>query len=925
MKFSSYKAHGLALATLTVAVLCGAQTTLFHALLDAHFSWFQRKATGEILLVAIDPPSLERVGVWPWPRTLHAQVLNKLRQAGAADIVFDVDFSSRQDAQNDREFARSLEAAQGSVVLPTFAQPVRAGDGPTSFHVAKPLSEFRKSSWSATANVALESDGLVRRYAYGADIEGQFTPSIGAILAGEYNARGSNFYIDFGIRADTVPTVSFVDVLDGAVPKEVIADKKIIIGATAVELGDRFNVPDGQILAGPLLQTLAAESLLQGRALSSTSTVVTAVGLLGLVILLIFVFEKSHGTLRLVLLAGTSVAIALIGAFLHVRWAIILDTSLWQIAIASYLAAVALDEIDFRGLLAKIAESRFRNVAMSIGDGLVCTDEKGAITFWNPGAANIFGYSQESILGRPITDLFVGDTPASLESGIGKILLDRDAPKNRVIEWIGRRRSGETFALEASVSRWKTDNTRHFGFVLRDISQRKKEEERIRYLAEHDALTGLFSRSKLKEELAELLASTSGTGGDVALVLLGLDGLKDINDTLGQDRGDTVICAIAKTLQRRFSGQGFVGRVSGDEFAVVLPITGETYQSTEYIRTVASEFAAVDVDLGDRTKSVSLSAGSAVYPGDGQTAEELMANATLALHGAKQKGRGCHVVFCAEIRSKVQAGRQLEHELRRAYEHDEFELFYQPQLDLTTLKVVGAEALIRWRHPIKGHVAPSAFLSVLDTMPLSDDVGRWVIYTACQQAAEWSKTCPDFRMGINLCPSLLEADALPEVVFNAVADSGVSTRSIELEVTENILFNDPDNAIRILNRIRDSGVAIAFDDFGTGYASLTHLKRFPIDRLKVDQTFVRDMLGNEDDRSIVSMIVGLGKLLGMHVIAEGIEDLATAQALKEMGCDEGQGYFFGHPVPAAEFSKLHLNDAAREKPGALTELLEEYT
>lgn len=254
----------------------------------------------------------------------------------------------------------------------------------------------------------------------------------------------------------------------------------------------------------------------------------------------------------------------------------------------------------------------------------------------------------------------------------------------------------------------------------------------------------------------------------------------------------------------------------------------------------------------------------------------------------------------------------MEQELKRAYERGEFELFYQPQFDLSTLKVVGAEALIRWRHPTNGHLSPAAFLSVLDTMPLSDAVGRWVIQTACQQVAQWTKINPDFRMGINLCPSLLETDALPSVVLKAVSDSGVSTSSVELEVTENILFHDPDNAIDILNTLRDSGVAIAFDDFGTGYASLTHLKRFPIDRLKVDQTFVRDMLGNESDRSIVGMIVGLGKLLGMYVIAEGIEDLATARALREMGCDDGQGYYFGRPVPAAEFSKLYLGDGIQQ-------------
>jgi EAL domain-containing protein (putative c-di-GMP-specific phosphodiesterase class I) len=307
-----------------------------------------------------------------------------------------------------------------------------------------------------------------------------------------------------------------------------------------------------------------------------------------------------------------------------------------------------------------------------------------------------------------------------------------------------------------------------------------------------------------------------------------------------------------------------------------------------------------------------VSLGSAVFPQDGETAGDLMANATLALQDAKLHHRGGHVAYHAKIRSDIEAQRQLEKDLCRAFADGEFELHYQPQVTLADHKVVGAEALIRWRHPIRGLVSPGLFMPVLNTMPLSADVGRWVIETAFRQARDWRDAGQGIRIGVNLAPSQLTSFELPGIVAAALAANDLETSLVELEVTENILLDDGDMAAKILRSIRETGVEIAFDDFGTGYASLTHLKRMPLDRLKIDQTFVRNLGAAPEDRAIVGAIVGLGRLLGMHVIAEGIEDLATADALAKMGCEEAQGYYFGRPTTAADFFETYLkNDAAR--------------
>ncbi|MFA5951272.1 MAG: EAL domain-containing protein [Hyphomicrobium sp.] len=907
-----YRAHLYVLCALAAAMLSGADSLLFHALTDARFAWFPRAATGNVVLVAVDPRSIKDVGVWPWPRTLHADLIRKLGEAGASEIVFDIDFSSRATATSDAAFLSALKAAGGSVILPSFVQNVSNERGQTSVQVTNPPPEFRASSWPATANYVIESDGLARRYSHGAEIEGSFVPSIGALLAGAYDTRANDFIIDYSIRTETLPVLSFADVLARAVRPEQLAGKKIIVGATAVELGDRITVPNGHVIPGPMLQALATESLLQKRALQRTGTLLDAAGLVGLALLVMALWRRLSNVRLGVVLVGTAIVIELLATALQVKAAILLDTSLWHLAIMAYLAATFVAEIDIRGLMAHIAENRFRRIAMSLGDGLVCTDFEGRITFWNPGATQIFGFGRGDMIGKPLQTLIILDDRPSEPHQTALFSESATDVASFIVECTGKRKSGESFALEMCVSRWRSTDHFDYGFVLRDISARKREEERIRFLAGHDVLTGLANRTKLIDELQRILLTARPNEEEVAVLLLGLDRFKDLNDTLGQDRGDAIIRAVAQRLEQRVFGIGEVARTSGDEFAIVLPSSRTAASAAAIVATIADELKEFSIELDDRTINVAVSLGSAVFPEDGETAGDLMANATLALQDAKLHHRGGHVAYLAKIRTKIEDQRRLEKELHRAFAEREFELHYQPQVTLHDHKVVGAEALIRWRHPVRGLVSPGQFLAVLNTMPLSEDVGRWVIETAFRQARDWRDAGQGIRIGANLSPSQLTSPELPGIVAAALAANDLEASLVELEVTENILLDDGDMAAGILRSIRETGVEIAFDDFGTGYASLTHLKRMPLDRLKIDQTFVRNFGADPDDRAIVSAIVGLGRLLDMHVIAEGIEDLATADALAQMGCEEAQGYYFGRPANASEFFEKYLkNDAAR--------------
>jgi len=892
---------------LAIVLLSGWHSALRNALIDLRFAWQQRDTTGEIVVVAIDARSIEKIGVWPWPRQLHADLLRQLQIAGAGDVAFDVDFSTPSDPASDQAFVEALQAAGGSVVLPTFKQ-LGTGGNRSAVHINRPLQPFSDHSWSAVVNVAVEPDGLVRSYPFGEDLGGEFLPSMAAMMAGQYDAKFAPFLIDYGIRTASIPVVSYVDVLRGdEATLRKLRDKKIIIGSTALELGDRFSVPNGRIVSGPLLQTLAAETILQNRTLHWTSDIVTLAGLCIISLIMIFSWRRLSAGMRVVTLVGMAAAVEAIAIVVQARMPLILDTSLFHTAIAAYMAAIALDEIDFRDLLNRVAESRFQRIAMSLGDGLVCTDSNHLITVWNPGAAAIFGYEAAEMIGRPLDAICA--TPAEATPGSISIYEAARARSQQagglVMEFDGRRKNGEVFPLEACLSGWQGTDGYQYGAVLRDISVRKREAGRIRYLAEYDSLTGLANRDTLHVKVAAMIAVAETKAGEVALLVLGLDGFQQINDMLGHACGDLVLCAVSERLNAAAGGTGIVARLSGDEFAVAIPCTDINETIAQLSERIGLAFNT-PLSAGTRQHRVKVSIGAATYPGGGRTADELLSNSHLAFCRAKATRRGSYVIFENTIRAELEARLTLEAELALAAERNEFELFYQPQVRLTDGGLIGAEALIRWRHPVRGLVSPAEFMPVVNTSAISERIAAWVLETASKQARNWERAGHNVRVSINLSPSQLQSGDLATSVAEVLDATSLTPGLLELEVTEDILLLDEERVLDIFRRIQDLGVRIAFDDFGTGYASLSYLKKFPLDGLKIDRSFVLELRADSDDAAIVGSTIGLSRQLGLSVIAEGIENRAIADLLLSMGCEQGQGYFFGRPVPAAAFESRFL-------------------
>jgi len=374
---------------------------------------------------------------------------------------------------------------------------------------------------------------------------------------------------------------------------------------------------------------------------------------------------------------------------------------------------------------------------------------------------------------------------------------------------------------------------------------------------------------------------------------------------LGHAFGDLVLRAVAERLSSETGGEGIVARLGGDEFAIAIPRGAHTEAVRQFCERIAAAFDN-PLPAGTRLHRVSVTIGVAVHPEGGRTADELLGNGHLALCRAKAARRGGYIIFENSIRQELEARLKLEAELALAIEREEFELFYQPQVRLLDGGLIGAEALIRWRHPERGLVSPAEFMPVVNTASISERIADWVLETACRQARAWEIAGRSVRVSINLSPSQLQSGDLASSVAKVLAVTGLTPSLLELELTEDILLLDEKRALDTFFRIQELGVRTVFDDFGTGYASLSYLKKFPLDGLKIDRSFVFDLLTDPDDAAIVSSTIGLSRQLGLSVIAEGIESRATADLLMQMGCEQGQGYYFGRPMPAPAFESQFL-------------------
>ncbi len=536
-------------------------------------------------------------------------------------------------------------------------------------------------------------------------------------------------------------------------------------------------------------------------------------------------------------------------------------------------------------------------------EGIMITNRDNEIISTNRALSEISGYSADEVMGK---------NPRILSSGRHDRIFYREM-WNTLQEsghWQGelwnRRKNGEIFPqfLTISVERDKRGEVAHYIGLFTDISQRKYDEERIERLAYYDPLTDLPNRVLLQDRLARVLANAQRDQHSAAILMLDLDRFKNINESLGHNVGDSVLQAVADRLRSCVREADTVARLGGDEYLVVMGDMDNAQDAAQVAQKILSAFNS-PVTVDGKELGVTLSIGISVFPNDGEDEQTLMKNADSAVYSAKEAGRNTYQFYTRDMNASMLETLMIENALRRALERQELRLFFQPQVDLTSGKIIGAEALIRWMHPEQGLLAPCSFIPIAEDSGLIVPIGEWVLRDACRHLKAWQNAgFTDLTVAVNMSAVQFRQENLAERIIAIGSETGIDLQHLELELTESMIMHNAEAMIESMNVLKALNLKLSIDDFGTGYSSLSYLKRFPIDKLKIDRSFVNDITENPADLAISKVIIDLARNLNMRAIAEGVETAEQLRLLRENGCDEIQGYYFSKPVPAEEFEAM---------------------
>jgi len=536
------------------------------------------------------------------------------------------------------------------------------------------------------------------------------------------------------------------------------------------------------------------------------------------------------------------------------------------------------------------------------GEAIIITGPDQKILAVNGTFTRLTGYPQEDVLGQSTKMLQSGKETREFYQKMWETLERDDFWQGELWD---KRKDGTFYPKWMAISVVHNSQGEVINYIasFNDISERKQAAHRIEHLAHHDPLTNLPNRFSLLGKLTQALELAKRSMSQLSLLFIDLDHFKNINDSLGHHIGDILLYHVAERLLESVRSVDIVARIGGDEFVVVLQQIHSGVAAAQIAGKIQQNLSQI-IQLQGHSLHITPSIGISVFPGDGETVDELMKNADLAMYHAKAKGRNNYQFYKTEMNRNVHERLALESDLLAAIDRDEFVLHYQPQIDMGTGRLIGVEALVRWQHPKRGLVLPDVFIPIAEDTGLILPIGEMILRSACRQMAAWtSKGMQPFRTAVNLSARQFRQGNLPRVLEEVIATTGVNPQLLELEITESVAMDNPETAIFNLRRFREMGVELAIDDFGTGYSSLSYLKLFPVNRLKIDRSFIKGLETDSDDNEIAAATIALAHTLGKEVVAEGVETRSQLNFLRDQQCDIAQGYLFSHPLPPTEIAR----------------------
>ncbi|WP_417673449.1 EAL domain-containing protein [Roseibium sp.] len=909
-----------------VAVLCGIALTVLlcnfvgvtsgmtRFLTEFRFELLQREPTGKIVIVDIDAQSLSDAGIWPWPRRLYGDLIDRLVEGGAEQIAFDIDFSAVSTAEDDAAFASAMERANGIVSLAMFSQKSGHTDANSGdMMVNRPIDRFLDVSWPVVVSVPIEADSRVWRSYFGEVIDGVSELSLSALLGDASGPSADMFWIDYSIDPSRLTKVSFTDVLKGSFPEGTFQGKKVVVGASAQELRDIFPVPVYGMLPGSVIQAIAGESILQNRALSRTNGDLLLALALVLAFPLILAIDTNWKK-RLAALAAISVGLELVGLMIQSRYPFILQTGPAQLALLLAGLHLVLKQIGFHQFLLRIARAQTQNSRRMLGqvfddsfDAIVVINSERKIVAASRTAMGMFpaglkpGVKASDYLPAEMVaaaaSVLDESAPAAAKPKMKTVKLNDRSGEQKIIEFIA---TGSSH-LDISDEGVKEHSAVSLAsLTCRDVTEERLANEKLAYLAKVEPLTGLLNRNSFVGGIAQHLLPMNLQQKPCILAIFSVRDLDRITASLGFSYTDKLRKKIARQLTGFLEANDLAASIGDDSFACLAWIDDTSAAPGDFALRLRDAIAT-EYDIGGNRIPVTVNVGYTIAYGEIKDPDTLLRQARNALSRA-QTGLAREIVgFDKTMEEGVNRRQKLEVELARALERDEMRLLYQPQVDIATGEVIGVEALIRWKHRELGMISPLEFISIAEESGRIIELGAWVLEQAMRDACMWRRP---LRLAVNVSAVQLTRSDLPGAVKAALDKTGFAANRLDLEVTESLFIDESTDLKKTISKLRKLGCSLAMDDFGTGYSGLGYILRFPFAKIKIDRSFVANMEKDPANIAIVKAVVDMAEAFGMTVVAEGIETIEHRKMLLDLGCTVGQGYYYSRPVPASEIENL---------------------
>ncbi len=901
---------------------------------DEFYDWqirnWTRPAAADIVIVAIDEQSLLELGRWPWPRSIHARLVDELTAANAKVIGLDLMFSEPDlnDPGSDARLATALRDSN-RVILPLAYGQI----GGIGLAETVPQQELvAAAAGLGHVDLPLDGDGVNRGVFLKAGLGTPYwsffalamlewaEPDRGQIVQVSKHKRNNFLYAWEGEQWFLTPysgppghyqQVSYSDVLDGKPSGEFFRDKFVLVGVTAAGLGSSIATPVSafsQPMSGVEINANVLDALRQGLMLQHFHPLLTMLitGLLVLLAILSYFYLRPRTAL---LCGGMMLLMTIVISALLLR-----VTHHWFPPSAALLVLVlsyplwSWRRIETATHALFLEQERATVTLQSIADAVITTDSKHRVEYLNPVAEAMLGYTASEARGMQFDRVFRvvdEDSRAPLKfpiyectNGNQPLILSES---NLLVSSNGHEYNVHALATPI---RDRRNHVTGIAITFSDVSERRRMTQQMHYQATHDALTQLPNRMLLHGLLEHSIERANRSGLSLAILFLDLDDFKKVNDGLGHTAGDLLLVKVVERVKACARKNDTFARLGGDEFIVLL----EDLADEETVVLVARKILKVleaPFQIQEREFVISASTGISFYPKDGNTPEILLQNADTAMYRAKESGRNNFQFYRNDMNTQVVKRISMEQNLRRALEEGELELYYQLQIATENKRLSGLECLLRWQQPGDAPISPREFIPLAEETGLIIPIGEWVIQTACKHARQWfDLDLPLPRVSINLSPRQFMQSGLTDMVNRALTETNLDSTYLGVEITESTIMKDIDSAVAILNVLKSMGVHLSIDDFGTGYSSLSYLKQFPVDQLKIDQSFVRNITTEPDDAAISQAIIAMAHSMKLSVIAEGVETQEQADFLIAKGCNEMQGYYFGRPIPFREMTTL---------------------